>query len=463
MYNRPLSKYHDDNLLWCKKKLELFQKSRPVREEPHTPQPEYGEEEETQLARLQNKVFTVYGNLRALQEVLNVTQSSMQLYDFRGDFQANKLVVLGAENELNNVKAAMVAGVDIDPFLKTILELDGNVDVSNPMTLNAVMANTMTVKTVNGVPIEDVAPKRIEELIVSESVTFNESLTVLGKLQNFNVSNVLLNTGEQLLDNTDLLTNNVKIDDLREMSSKLFAFTSGRSKNYDLDTLRVKNLTLSGLLNKKNVANLLNFSLKTTGNQELLFESTFDHLTTTHLNVQELSNKQVPEDLVFINGEAHGQEVQHPVEFLGDVNFNELTVTKRLNNIKVRPNGQLDVLLKNSAHVQYVDGFKNFENVEFVGRTNYRGKVDEKLKKNFLPIRSFEEDLVLNGNITIDGTVTVEQGLSAKDMISTHYSVERLTLEGLKLTENIPVHLKFNQQLQVRVAIVILPVCTMCF
>lgn len=89
-----------------------------------------------------------------------------------------------------------------------------------------------------------------------------------------------------------------------------------------------------------------------------------------------LSDKKVSENLVQITEGAH--DIHKDVRFTQDLFVNNLTAFKFLNNIPVRGDGGLDVLLKDTPEEQSITGVKTFENLELYDSIKLQGKIDGK-------------------------------------------------------------------------------------
>lgn len=409
--------------------------------------------QDQEMAMFEEKLLTTQNNLLVLKKYMNIFENNNHSYEIHENMFVN-ILNLKNENFMNNVTAATLNAVDLKAFSNNILKLDINAEIDIPLNLETVaVENFNSVNSINGINPQNILHKHedfhIKHLIVDEDVVFNDNLDVRGDVEGFKFieSEILLNDGNQIF-NHNLTSKRLNVGNLLSNNFVLPIQKKTDEETGTMNILNVKNITIDGTVNGINIATFANFVLKTHGDQNITAEYTFDDLQIEDLNTSVLSDKHIPDDLIYIN--RMDQRIEHDVEFANDVNINNLIVNKRLNNINVF-NGKLDVLLKDSADTQFVNGYKLFENIELTNRLKLRGKIHNNLLEKLKPITIFDEELIINDNVTISGNVTLEKGFSTNDILTTRgtYSVKRLEKDGLKLFENIPMPLNFSQQLNV--------------
>lgn len=399
---------------------------------------------------LQERLNAVMRRIKTLKSQADTLRNSSLSHTIYGDVTLKSLV-LNKASELSTVKSETLNDIDLQHLLENIILLNQDVNLEDPIKFEEVVINNLHgLNSVNGISPESIIRKHddisLQDLEIEGQAIFNDKLKVAGRLEGIKFTNdaVLLTSGSQVL-KTDLSAKNLNINNLFGINSDFLSTTSEKITN----DIKAKNITVSGLINNVNISLISESILKTHGDQEINAEYIFDYVKINDLNTGTLAGKQVPNDLIFVGGSK--QEVNQDVQFENDVIMNNVLVEKRLNNIKVN-DGKLDVLLKSSTSAQYIDGYKLIENVELIDRIKYRGKIDKKIQELFGPVTSYDGLITIIGNRTIDGTVTIENQMIANDLnsINQNYSIKRLERDGLKITENIPIHLKFLQQQRVR-------------
>lgn len=78
--------------------------------------------------------------------------------------------------------------------------------------------------------------------------------------------------------------------------------------------------------------------------------------------------------------------IKKDVRFTKDVTVGNITAFRLLNNIPVRRDGQLDILLNDEPEQQFITGAKTFENLEMKDSIKLQGKI---IGKNFLKYTQF--------------------------------------------------------------------------
>lgn len=403
---------------------------------------------ENEVAIIQEKLFLILQKISRLEDYLKAIRNNSLHYKINEDLNVKRLILKKTSN-MSVVESEFLNKTDITVFLKNVVELSERLKIKIPMYIEkATATNLELLTTINNINPNNILHKDannyIKELLIEGQVNFNNTLKVVGLLNGvkFAKNQILLNTGDQRI-NTNLIGKNLTIDYLSSLNSDDL-------HSRDTYNITTKSFIIDGLINNINISNLVESALKTSGHQEINAQYVFDNLKVNDLRTITLAGKRVPEDFIFIKGEP--QEVEHDVQFESGVIFNKLFVKKRLNNINVDNDGKLDVLLKNVSYTQYIDGYKLLENVEILNNLKYRGKMDEKLQQMFGHVTFIRNPIEIDDNVTISGTATLENQLNTSNIetIDKMYSIKRLE-NALKLSENIPIHLKFKQQLNVNI------------
>jgi cytoskeletal protein CcmA (bactofilin family) len=208
-----------------------------------------------------------------------------------------------------------------------------------------------------------------------------------------------------------------------------------------------ENLTLPGAFNGLDFLALADITLKKHGDQRLEAEYDIETLTTPQLITNSTISGEPLSNLVRTDNGTF--VVNQDVLFAAPLEVNDLIVEKRINNINVQ-NGKLDMLLKRSDSVQVISGDKVFERLRLMGSIELQGKIRSKSLSKMNPIATVDQDLLLEGDYTINGNVTVKRLLNASDIFgrSKVHSVGKLLKEGLTVGAVVPFPVDFRQHIK---------------
>ncbi|KAL5288129.1 hypothetical protein ACFFRR_008779 [Megaselia abdita] len=224
------------------------------------------------------------------------------------------------------------------------------------------------------------------------------------------------------------------------------------NSSLNFERLRVQNLSLSGKLNDNNVFSLFTNTLRSSGIQ--IFNTNGKSINITNVTADRIAtmsgmvSERNISDLVKIDSGDYF--IDQFVRFSEPLIVGDLEVHERLNNIRVI-NGQLDVLLLNSDKVQQITGFKEFEHVELREPVVIRGKSIGGLLDEKKPVKHVTEDIVLQGDYILTGDVVVRNAIVGKNIFgeSQNLSLDGVLKNGLKLTDDVEMPMKFSKPLTI--------------
>lgn len=222
----------------------------------------------------------------------------------------------------------------------------------------------------------------------------------------------------------------------------------------DVDTtLRVKELFVSGRLNGVDFNDLLENALRTNAvEQRILAPFAIDTASARSVLVpSNLISDQNLKRLVSIH--VNQTLIDQQVRFVQPLAVNELKIIERLNHINVF-DGRLDALFKRSRGPQVITGSKLFQSIKLLEPIFQRGKIqiNSPTAAKIKPIVTIDEDLVLAGDFSIGGNVTIRNKLIARNLFgrSGRFSVDQLLNDGLRVNEvNVNVPIEFTQPIRV--------------
>lgn len=464
-----VNEHYNTLLNWCHSAKELFTGNSKTKRNTNTMGLRAVEADLSNDKNHENNLAFLELQLENQQQQIDSIENKLN-----GSMQSGKEILIIPDNILvrnviinNEVLFNELIGESLND-LNIIAFLSGIVPIEHPMEKNierlelqaGTIENFITagLRNINGRPQEDLLHKNVDNLVVNDLVINGNfwvtNLQVKGLLNGlqFNTTNVLLREGDQFflgnLSTQNLIADNVTAKFLNNLNLHSQPQQAQRTpvKIFDVDTLRVKHLTIAEYMNNVDLPTLNKFALKTSGNQEITGDYIFNELSVKDFQTQKLNNISIPEDLVRIDkGEYF---INQDVKLEHDLQAQNLQVRESLNNIIVLENGELDVLRKNTTEMQFIDGKKTIEEVELLKPMLLQGKIDSKSMQKLNPVTKISEPMEFVGDYFMSGLVTIEDQLLTPDLGSEHYSISNLKQNGLKLTEEqVPVHLNFAQQL----------------
>lgn len=174
--------------------------------------------------------------------------------------------------------------------------------------------------------------------------------------------------------------------------------------------IHANHLELTGLLNGVDFSYLEKNALKITGDQVITGEFIFDKIIATNVIVPNKRLSGVELNTLVLTEPTEDQSfftVRQDVQFIQPVYFESLEVDERVNHIPV-VDGKLQVLLQNSDEPQLITGTKTFDYVKLLNPIDLRGKINGSSLSKLNPIRTIQQDVYLDGDYEIMGSVTVE-------------------------------------------------------
>lgn len=387
-------------------------------------------------------------------KILNSTDPSV----FTADVFAKNVIVKNMSttylltDKLNNIST--------DNFSSKVLNLENGLHTEKTLYFNNLtVLKSVESRSVNGKPLNSLLHKtdnlHLNELQINGVAMFKQSLIVGDQVNNLTLTTdkILLNEGDQYIPGElhmeELKILNFETSQLNHMNLNLSKHISVKPMNLEkIQNLTVGTLTLMGLLNDVDLLVLNNTVLRTHGDQEIWSQCVFDNLKVNNLQTDNLiSDIRVPNALVQIHGGDY--RIQQDVLF-DDIGVQNMKIINSLNHIGVNRKGKLDVLLKNSSEVQFINGFKAVEVLK-LGDVKFRGKILSKLLEKTNPVIHIHDELNLEGNYSFN-KISAEKVLQSKDFLSSDgESLRRLQRDGVRIDDaNINVNVRFNLQLNVK-------------
>lgn len=292
----------------------------------------------------------------------------------------------------------------------------------------------------------------IDELIIADTVN------VLHTLNGHRIEDLVFIENDLNLD--ALSVDQLVVYDasnLAEIQAKLAALTSSRrrrSVGSDVSSpLRVNQLFVSGRLNGLDFSDLQENALRTNSVEQQLNANTRIDVATANV-VRVRSNtisKQNLADLVSIR--VNSTLIEQDIQFTQPIIVNELNIMNRFNHMQVI-NNRLDALFRRAKGVQVITGNKVFESVALLEPIFQQGKIDIRspIMAQIKPMVNVDQDIVLTGDYSISGNVTIENLLAASNLFgrSGRYSAKQLQTDALRIDESVVnVAVEFVQPIKV--------------
>ncbi|ERL93362.1 hypothetical protein D910_10654 [Dendroctonus ponderosae] len=360
-------------------------------------------------------------------------------------------LIFNNDTQVNGLQVAAVNALEVDDVLDKVLDIAEGFSVNNSMNFTVVVTeNSLSLSTLNGSPLEEYVSLRkdlmLEEFTVQGPVAFQSGLLIGNHTINdveITEKNLLLKEGDQDF-SENLSVDELRVNELTSNNLNCFALDSlsdNGEEIFNIGALKVKHLSIGGLLNNVDIKSLAKRGLRKSGNQFWETPLSFNSLEVEELQIKELSGKLIPQNLVPINaGQYHvHQDVTFTKgRFFGDLRTNRLDAGQSLNNIAVKCNGLLDVLLIDSPEQQEIPARKSFTNLT--------------LKRRYSPLIIDESPCEILNDLRINGSVKLSKRLKVRDLkpANSSGSMGEVLANGIKLTDvEMPVHLTFTQPLKV--------------
>ncbi|XP_048520091.1 uncharacterized protein LOC109536439 isoform X1 [Dendroctonus ponderosae] len=355
-------------------------------------------------------------------------------------------LIFNNDTQVNGLQVAAVNALEVDDVLDKVLDIAEGFSVNNSMNFTVVVTeNSLSLSTLNGSPLEEYVSLRkdlmLEEFTVQGPVAFQSGLLIGNHTINdveITEKNLLLKEGDQDF-SENLSVDELRVNELTSNNLNCFALDSlsdNGEEIFNIGALKVKHLSIGGLLNNVDIKSLAKRGLRKSGNQFWETPLSFNSLEVEELQIKELSGKLIPQNLVPINaGQYH---VHQDVTFTKDLRTNRLDAGQSLNNIAVKCNGLLDVLLIDSPEQQEIPARKSFTNLT--------------LKRRYSPLIIDESPCEILNDLRINGSVKLSKRLKVRDLkpANSSGSMGEVLANGIKLTDvEMPVHLTFTQPLKV--------------
>ncbi|CAD7089342.1 unnamed protein product [Hermetia illucens] len=298
---------------------------------------------------------------------------------------------------------------DIQKLEEQFAELSGNKSANtteSDCTFESLQLDTLTVTDV--LKISTINNKSIDHFALDRIIA--DKVIVKGKFQ--------------ILNNTD------EADPAMEsLDSESLNRTTRQS---DFSEIRVKNIIVTGTINGWNLTEFRNSILKKTGNQIITAPFNFTQLDVGDLQINGSINGERPSKVVMVN--EGNFVVDQDLIFAEGAEVNHLVVNNRLSHIYV-VDGQLQALYKNHSEVQIIRGWKKFENVNLLEPFELKGKIHSAQLDKMNPVVVISEDLNLEGDYEITGSVLITKQISATNFhgVSSQRNVLEILENGLSV------------------------------
>lgn len=373
---------------------------------------------------------------------------------FTGDVSARN-VIINSDLYVKHLFTRKVNNVSMHDFTGEVLKLSG-FHIKEPLYFSDLtVAKPLNPTHINGKPIETLLHTtddlKLAQMHVTGMAIFEKPVSLHGQINNITINNrhILLNRGNQYLPGqlnvAEIQANNLETPQINKMDLRILqGYSMKPLKLENIGNLTVQRLTLMGLLNGVDMTALDQSVLKTYGDQKITGYYSFDQLEINNLKA-ELPMEQ------FVRVDGGEYWVTHDVQFTKDVSAQNVKIKNSLNHIAVNDKEQLDVLLKNSSKIQFINGFKEIETIKLAD-VKFRGKILSKLLEKINPVKHIQKPIQTNGTVTFRKGVVVEKFLQTKDVVNSEgtVSIERVHHEGVRIhDETVPIHLHLLQQLKV--------------
>lgn len=327
---------------------------------------------------------------------------------------------------------------------------------TSPLIEDLIVTDELQVKTINGKKISNLLTQSRKASILrglqAKEVQIDGKLFVDNKIDgvDFTEDNLILNRPQSPLRPFTVENLTVKsLNDVVFVNKLKFQefFISMKQKNSlklptKFQNLNANDIILRKLLNDHNFTEIVDKSLKLTGDQFFDAPVSIGKLTAKKLSfleslpIKAISNIPIAHLIDTQNREKH-YFIQQDIQFTRNLTVNDLRVTNRISNINV-VNGVLQVMRKSGdIKKQVVTGEKFFNRVKLMSPIVLRGKIRSNTLDMMNPMKIVDEKLVLQGDYRISGPVTVRKVVNAtndiKCVVDPNLSLRRLSESGLNL------------------------------
>ncbi|KAF5285037.1 hypothetical protein FQR65_LT02349 [Abscondita terminalis] len=456
---KMMDKFHSDNLVWCKKKMEEYETNRPKSDtrKPSKRQVKPNSFNE-KVTKLKKKLKQYEDELAVMEEKIRFALNSTEDNVLNGDLNVEHFILENTETSIHSLATDFLNNENVTMILASTINIRSDFVVQNAFEIDNVISPDITPKKLNNRPMSSIVhvndKQKLTQVIINGDVVFEKDLLLNGTVNgiNFTKENVLLKHGNQTLPSFDLnilATELLDADFINDIDMSLIDSIENQTRIVDnINTLNVKVAHIKGLINNANITDLNEYALRTSGAQTITGKFKFDSLYVDNFNTTVISGKDISEELVLIDGGEY--VLQQSAEFVNNLTSDALVVTESFNHVSVLE-GELDIMLANSTKVQHVTGHKEFDEVELMNPIKLGGRINNPKIDQMNPVKVTNEEIVLMGDFIINGNLQIEQFLQASDIQSEFDSVTNLQSNGVKLGHTkIPCHLQFSQQINVQ-------------
>lgn len=413
---------------------------------------------------IQQKLIIEYENLKVIEKDLTKLEDDSEI----DSLYVNELI-LNSDKYSDVVSIGYLNGKSVSEFLDDIIPIKDEILSKVPININEIkFENKIQPAIINNHKTEDIVQLDddifFNQFVIEGNAVFENGINVEGRLNNLSMSKkqMLLNEGDQILEGNlislQIQAKNIQANKINELPLENVNLNVTSQSLTHLNNIDAKHLVVAGFVNNIDI-NLLNRNvLKAQGNQKIIGNYHFNSLEMNNLITEYLSDNQIPNSLVATKG-TH-EHIKYDVEFIDELELNNLTISYHLNHIRSF-DGKLGILLKDSKELQKVSGYKLFQNIELMDDIKLRGRIKNNVWEKMNPVRNIEDEITVAGDFNLTGNITIEKSLIAKyiENENGNYSLTLLESQGLKLNENVPVHLLFEQQLNVSTLFKVLYAC----
>ncbi|XP_017045074.2 uncharacterized protein LOC108090753 [Drosophila ficusphila] len=232
--------------------------------------------------------------------------------------------------------------------------------------------------------------------------------------------------------------------------SEEYSEPARKQKRPRLEKLIVKNLTLEGKINGIKWTDLMEQTLKRSGEEVQFIKAPADlerlQAEAVQVNSNEVNDRPLSQLIPVDGGDFI---VQQDVQFAQPVQVNRLLINQRLNHIHV-DRQRFDALLKEANYTQVIEGPKRFENVRVLEPITIAGQMMGAELRAMSPAKVTHKSVQLSGDFVIDGDVTIGRLLQMSDLVdqATQRSAADVFSRGLRVDQPLDnVNLNFLQPL----------------
>lgn len=357
---------------------------------------------------------------------------------------------------VENLFANKLNNVSMPDFAANLLTIEG-FDIEKPLYFSDLTVNTLLNPTFINKHSSETLMRRTDDFQLKHFnadgvANFNAPITLRGKLNDISISNetIVLKEGRQYLKGNlranEINVENFETSQINRMDLKMLKYLSVKP----LELQNIKNLTvdrlfMGGLLNDVDIGVLDQYTLKIRGDQEIKGNHKF-----TTLEADEIQTR-VGVVGNFVRTDYGEYWIDQDVFFVDDVSAEFAQLKRGLNHIQINSKGSLDVFVKNTRDLVYVNGLKEIENVR-LGEVKFRGKILSKLLEKINPVKHIQKPMNVTGDYVFKNGMFVEKFLQAKNVANkaNTFTVQRLRNQGLKINdENVSASVRFLQQIKV--------------